>query len=159
MMLSLGAGGVGAALFHLVAHGAAKAMLFLGAGSVMHAMHEETDIRKMGGLSKRMPITGWTFAIGAASLAGVIPLAGFFTKDEVLLRVLEYRHPVFIVLALAGVILSALYMARLTFATFFGAPKADHSEVHESPSVMTVPLLLLAVPAIGVGFFAFGLGD
>ena len=159
MMLSLGAGGVGVALFHLVAHGAAKAMLFLGAGSVMHAMHEETDIRKMGGLIRRMPITGWTFVIGAASLAGVIPLAGFFTKDEVLLRVLEYRHPVFIVLALAGVVLSALYMARLTFATFFGESKSDHSEVHESPSVMTVPLLLLAIPAISVGFLAFGLGD
>ncbi len=159
MMLSLGAGGVGVALFHLVAHGVAKAMLFLGAGSVMHAMHEETDIRKMGGLRRRMPVTGWTFAIGAASLAGVIPLAGFFTKDEVLLRVLEYRHPVFIVLALFGVVLSALYMARLTFATFFGEPKSDHSEVHESPTVMTLPLLLLAIPAIGVGFFAFGLGD
>ena len=159
MMLALGAGGVGVALFHLVAHGAAKAMLFLGAGSVMHAMHEETDIRKMGGLRRRMPITGWTFAIGAASLAGVIPLAGFFTKDEVLLRVLEYRHPVFIVLALAGVALSALYMARLTFATFFGESKSDHSEVHESPSVMTVPLVLLAIPAVGVGFLAFGLGD
>ncbi len=159
MMLSLGAGGVGVALFHLVAHGVAKAMLFLGAGSVMHAMHEETDIRKMGGLRRRMPITGWTFAIGAASLAGVIPLAGFFTKDEVLLRVLEYRHPVFIVLALFGVVLSALYMARLTFATFFGESKSDHSDVHESPSVMTVPLLLLAIPAIGVGFLAFGVGD
>ena len=159
MMLSLGAGGVGVALFHLVAHGAAKAMLFLGAGSVMHAMHEETDIRKMGGLRRRMPITGWTFAIGAASLAGVIPLAGFFTKDEVLLRVLEYRHPVFIVLALFGVVLSALYMARLTFGTFFGEPKSDHSDVHESPSIMTAPLLLLAIPAIGVGFFAFGFGD
>ena len=159
MMLSLGAGGVGAALFHLVAHGAAKAMLFLGAGSVMHAMHEETDIRKMGGLIRRMPVTGWTFLIGAASLAGIIPLAGFFTKDEVLLRVLEYRHPVFIVLALVGVVLSALYMARLTFATFFGQAKSDHSDVHESPSVMTAPLLLLAIPAIGVGFFAFGFGD
>ena len=159
MMLSLGAGGVGAALFHLVVHGAAKAMLFLGAGSVMHAMHEETDIRKMGGLRRLMPITGWTFAIGAASLAGIVPLAGFFTKDEVLLRVLEHRHPVFIVLALIGVVLSALYMARLTFAAFFGGPKSDHSGVHESPPVMTVTLLLLAVPAIGVGLFAFGLGD
>ena len=159
MMLSLGAGGVGAALFHLVAHGAAKAMLFLGAGSVMHAMHEETDIRKMGGLRRRMPITGWTFVIGAASLAGIIPLSGFFTKDEVLLRVLEHRHPVFIVLALLGVVLSALYMARLTFGTFFGESKSDHSDVHESPSVMTVPLLLLAIPAIGVGFLAFGFGD
>ena len=159
MMMSLGAGGVGAALFHLVAHGAAKAMLFLGAGSVMHAMHEETDIRKMGGLRRRMPITGWTFVIGAASLAGVIPLAGFFTKDEVLLRVLEHRHPVFIILALVGVLLSALYMARLTFYTFFGEPRAEHAEVRESPRVMTLPLLLLAVLAIGVGLLAFGFGD
>ena len=158
MMLSLGAGGVGAALFHLVAHGAAKAMLFLGAGSVMHAMNEETDIRNMGGLRRRMPITGWTFVIGAASLAGVIPLAGFFTKDEVLLRVLEHRHPVFIVAALVGVLLSALYMARLTFYTFFGEPRSDHNEVHESPRVMTLPLLLLAVPAVGVGLLAFGFG-
>ena len=159
MMLSLGAGGVGAALFHLVAHGAAKAMLFLGAGSVMHAMDEETDIRNMGGLRRRMPITGWTFVIGAASLAGVIPLAGFFTKDEVLLRVLEHRHPIFIVAALVGVLLSALYMARLTFYTFFGEPRSDHNEVHESPRVMTLPLLLLAVPAVGVGLLAFGFGD
>ena len=134
-------------------------MLFLGAGSVMHAMHEETDIRKMGGLRRRMPVTGWTFAIGAASLAGIIPLAGFFTKDEVLLRVLEHRHPAFIILALVGVLLSALYMARLTFYTFFGEPRSDHSDVRESPRAMTVPLLLLAVPTIGVGLLAFGFGD
>ena len=159
MMLSLGAGAVGAALFHLVAHGAAKAMLFLGAGSVMHSMDDETDIRKMGGLRRRMPITAWTFAIGAASLAGIAPLSGFFSKDEVLLYTLENLHPVFIVVAMIGVLLSALYMARVTFATFFGAPKEDHSEVGESPLVMTAPLLLLAIPAIGVGFLAFGYGD
>ena len=159
MMLSLGAGAVGAALFHLVAHGAAKAMLFLGAGSVMHSMNDETDIRKMGGLRRRMPITAWTFAIGAASLAGIAPLSGFFSKDEVLLYALENLHPVFIVVAMIGVLLSALYMARVTFATFFGAPKEDHSEVGESPLVMTAPLLLLAIPAIGVGFLAFGYGD
>ncbi len=159
MMLALGAGGVGVALFHLVAHGVSKAMLFLGAGSVMHAMEDETDIRKMGGLLKRMPITGWTFIIGAASLAGVIPLAGFFTKDEALLRVLEHLPPVFIVLALAGVALSALYMARVTFAVFLGQSKSDHSGVHESPAAMTVPLLLLAPFSAGVGFLAFGLWE
>ena len=159
MMLALGAGGVGAALFHLVAHGAAKAMLFLGAGSVMHAMDDETDIRKMGGLRQRMPLTAWTFAIGAASLAGIAPLSGFFSKDEVLLYTLEHLHPVFIVIALAGVLLSALYMARVAFATFFGQPRTDHSDVHESPAVMIAPLLLLAIPAIGVGFLAFGYGD
>ena len=149
MMLALGSGGVGVALFHLVAHGVSKAMLFLGAGSVMHAMDEETDIRKMGGLLGRMPITGWTFIIGAASLAGVVPLAGFFTKDEVLLHVLEHLPPVYIVLALAGVALSALYMARVTFVAFLGEPKSDHSEVHESPASMTVPLLLLGAVRSG----------
>ena len=159
MMLALGSGGVGVALFHLVAHGVSKAMLFLGAGSVMHAMDEETDIHKMGGLLTRMPITGWTFIIGAASLAGVIPLAGFFTKDEVLLHVLEHLPPIYIVLALAGVALSALYMARVTFAAFLGQPKADHSKVHESPGSMTVPLLLLAPFAVGVGVLAFGLWE
>ena len=159
MMLALGSGGVGVALFHLVAHGVSKAMLFLGAGSVMHAMDEETDIRKMGGLIGRMPITGWTFIIGAASLAGVAPLAGFFTKDEVLLHVLEHLPSVYVVLALAGVALSALYMARVTLIAFLGQPKADHSEVHESPASMTVPLLLLAPFAVGVGLLAFGLWE
>ena len=183
MMLALGSGGVGVALFHLVAHGVSKAMLFLGAGSVMHAMDEETDIRKMGGLLKPMPITGWTFIIGAASLAGVVPLAGFFTKDEVLLHVLEHLPPVYIVLALVGVGLSALYMARVTFVAFLGGPKFDSPVVHqpsdamtssvqgertshtfwlgihESPATMTVPLLLLAPFAVGVGILAFGLWE
>ena len=159
MMLSLGAGGVGAALFHLVAHGVSKALLFLGAGSVMHATDDETDIRKMGGLRHRMPLTAWTFVIGAASLAGVVPLAGFFTKDEVLLHVLEHRHPLFIVLALVGAGLSALYTARVTFAIFFGAPKSDQSSVRESPPSMTLPLALLAVLAATVGLLAFGIGD
>ena len=159
MMLSLGAGGVGAALFHLVAHGVSKALLFLGAGSVMHAMNDETDIRKMGGLRHRMPLTAWTFVIGAASLAGVLPLAGFFTKDEVLLHVLEHRHPMFIVLALVGVALSALYTARVTFATFFGSPNSDLSSVRESSPSMTLPLALLAVLAATVGLLAFGIGD
>ena len=159
MMLALGAGGVGVALFHLVAHGVSKAMLFLGAGSVMHAMEDETDIRKMGGLLARMPITGWTFLIGSASLAGVVPLAGFFTKDEVLIYTHENLPLIFIVLAFAGVALSGLYMARVAFAAFLGAPKSDHSAVHESPAVMTIPLLLLAPFSIGVGILAFGLWD
>ncbi len=159
MMLTLGAGGVGAAVFHLVAHGVSKALLFLGAGSVMHAMDDETDIRKMGGLRRRMPITAWTFAIGAASLAGIAPLAGFFSKDEALLHVMEHRPPLFIALALVGAALSALYMARVTFATFFGAPRSDHSSVRESPASMTAPLILLAIPTVAVGFLAFGFGD
>ena len=155
MMLSLGAGAVGAAIFHLVAHGVSKALLFLGAGSVMHSMDDETDIWKMGGLRRRLPITSWTFVIGAASLAGIIPLAGFFSKDEILLHVLDGRTPVFIALALAGVILSALYMARVALVVFFGAQKDENLGIHESPLVMTIPLVLLAFFAATVGFLAF----
>ena len=159
MMLSLGALGVAAALFHLVAHGLSKALLFLGAGSVMHGTNGETDIRKMGGLRKRMPITAVTFVIGAASLAGVVPLVGFFSKDEVLLAVLDHRNPVFLVVALAAVVLSALYMMRVTLVVFFGDLKSGMESAHESPPVMTVPLLLLAFFAVTVGVIAFGWTD
>ena len=159
MMLSLGALGVAAALFHLVAHGLSKALLFLGAGSVMHGTNGETDIRKMGGLRKRMPITAVTFVIGAASLAGVVPLAGFFSKDEVLLAVLDHRSPVFVVVALAAVVLSALYMMRVTLVVFFGNLKSGTESAHESPLVMTVPMLLLAFFAVTVGVIAFGWTD
>ena len=159
MMLSLGALGVAAALFHLVAHGLSKALLFLGAGSVMHGTNGETDIRKMGGLRKRMPITAVTFVIGAASLAGVVPLAGFFSKDEVLLAVLDHRSPVFVVVALAAVVLSALYMMRVTLVVFFGNVKSGTESAHESPLVMTVPMLLLAFFAVTVGVIAFGWTD
>ena len=159
MMLSLGALGVAAALFHLVAHGLSKALLFLGAGSVMHGTNGETDIRKMGGLRKRMPITATTFVIGAASLAGVVPLAGFFSKDEVLLAVLEHGSPVFLAIALAAVVLSALYMARVTLLVFFGGLKPGNESAHESPPVMTVPLLLLAFFSMTVGAIAFGWTD
>jgi NADH-quinone oxidoreductase subunit L len=156
MMLSLGAFGLGAAIFHLLAHGVSKALLFLGAGSVMHSLHNETDVWRMGGLRRRMPITAATFLIGAASLAGIIPLSGFFSKDEVLLSVLEHRSPVFIALTLAALALSALYMARVTFIVFFGKPGPDAEHAHESPPLITVPLMLLAFFALTVGFIAFG---
>ena len=152
MMLSLGAFGLAAAIFHLVAHGVSKAMLFLGAGSVMHGMHEETDMRLMGGLRRTMPLTALTFIIGAASLAGIAPLSGFFSKDEVLVAVLEHRSPVFLALTLAGVVLSALYMARMVWLTFLGSPRSTDAEhAHESPALMTVPLILLAVFALTLG--------
>ena len=152
MMLSLGAFGLAAAIFHLVAHGVSKAMLFLGAGSVMHGMHEETDMRLMGGLRRTMPITAITFVIGAASLAGIAPLSGFFSKDEVLVAVLEHSNPVFLILTLAGVVLSALYMARMVWLTFLGSPRsADAEQAHESPALMTVPLVMLAVFALTLG--------
>lgn len=156
MMLSLGAFGAAAAIFHLVAHGLSKALLFLGAGSVMHGLDEETDVWKMGGLRRRMPITAITFVIGAAALAGLAPLSGFFSKDEILLAVLDHRNPVFIALVLAGVVLSALYMARLVLVVFFGQFRASSGQAHESPALMTVPLMLLAFFAATVGFLAFG---
>jgi NADH-quinone oxidoreductase subunit L len=159
MMLSLGAGAVGAALFHLVAHGVSKALLFLGAGSVMHGTGGETEIWKMGGLRKAMPITAITFLIGAASLAGIPPLSGFFSKDEGLLSVWDHRNPLFLILTLAAVALSALYMARVTFVVFFGAPRQQDIHAHESPAVMWVPLALLAVLAATVGFVAFNWTD
>ena len=159
MMLSLGAFGLAAAIFHLVAHGVSKAMLFLGAGSVMHSMHEETDMRLMGGLRRTMPLTALTFIIGAASLAGIAPLSGFFSKDEVLVAVLEHRNPAFLALTLAGVVLSALYMARLVWLTFLGNPRSTDAEhAHESPALMTVPLLLLAVFALTLGAVAIDWG-
>ena len=154
MMLSLGAFGLAAAIFHLVAHGVSKALLFLGAGSVMHAMDDETDVWRMGGLRRAMPITTATFVIGAASLAGIIPLSGFFSKDEILLAVLGGLNPVFIVLTLAGVVLSALYMARVVFIVFFGDRSTEAGNAHESPWLMTVPLVLLAFFAATVGFIA-----
>ena len=159
MMLSLGAGSVAAAIFHLVAHGVSKALLFLGSGSVMHATEDRTHIWDMGGLHKVMPITAFTFLIGAASLAGIPPLAGFFSKDEVLLGVLDHRNPIFIIVALAGVALSALYMARVAFVVFLGKKRNPAVHAHESPPTMTVPLILLAVLAVSVGFIAFNWTD
>ena len=160
MMLSLGAFGLAAAIFHLVAHGVSKAMLFLGAGSVMHGMREETDMRRMGGLRHAMPITAITFVIGAASLAGIAPLSGFFSKDEVLIAVMEHRNPAFLALTLAGVLLSALYMARMVWLTFFGSPRSEDAEhAHESPALMTVPLVLLAVFAVALGIVAIDWGS
>ena len=153
MMLALGAGGLGAALFHLVAHGVSKALLFLGAGSVTHSTGK-TEIWDMGGLRRRMPVTAITFVIGAVALAGIPPLSGFFTKDEVLLAVLDHRHPVFLVIALAAVALSALYMARITLVVFFGRLRSE--QAHESPRLMTAPLVILAFFALTVGLLTFG---
>ena len=159
MMLSLGAFGLAAAIFHLVAHGVSKAMLFLGAGSVMHGMHEETDMRLMGGLRRTMPLTALTFVIGAAALAGIAPLSGFFSKDEILVAVLEHRNPAFLALTLAGVVLSALYMARMVWLTFLRSPRSTDAEhAHESPALMTLPLLLLAVFALTLGAVAIDWG-
>ena len=158
MMLSLGAFGFTAAIFHLMAHGFSKALLFLGAGSVMHSMDDETDIRKMGGLYRVMPVTATVFTIGALSLAGVPVFAGFWSKDEVLLAVLD--HKVYLLaFALIATFLSAMYMARVLYVVFFGPLRDVNRHVHESPPVMLAPMVVLAVLAVVFGFISIRITD
>jgi NADH-quinone oxidoreductase subunit L len=140
------------AMFMLVAHAFYKALMFLGAGSVMHGMHEETDLQRMGGLIRRMPLTGWTFVIGAAALAGIPPLAGFFAKDQILEIANHTGRTWIYLLGTLGALLSALYIGRLVFLAFFGSPRSEEAEhAHESPMVMTIPLLVLAAGAVLAG--------
>ena len=158
MMLSLGAFGFTAAIFHLLAHGFSKALLFLGAGNVMHSMNDETDIRKMGGLRRVMPFTALTFAIGALSLGGIPIFAAFWSKDEILLAVLD--HKIYLLaFALIASFLSALYMARALYVVFFGELKAENRNVHESPAVMLAPMGVLAVLAALFGFLSIRATD
>ncbi len=154
MMLSLGAFGYTAAVFHLLAHGFAKALLFLGAGSVIHST-EKQELSELGGLRKVMPLTTFVFAVGALSLGGVPILAGFWSKDEVLAAVNDNRNVVFIVFALITALLSALYMGRLLFATFFGRLGDGLEDVHDAPLSMAGPLVLLAVLAAGFGLISW----
>jgi NADH-quinone oxidoreductase subunit L len=154
MMLSLGAFGYTAAIFHLLAHGFSKALLFLGAGSVMHST-DELDIRKMGGLRKVMPLTALLFSIGALSLGGIPVLAGFWSKDEILLAVNDHLPPVFIVFTLLTAFLSALYMARAMFAVFFGPLRSEHEHVHDAPPTMAITMALLGILALGFGVVTF----
>lgn len=150
MMLALGAGGYAAGTFHLMTHAFFKALLFLGAGSVIHAVHTQ-DIRQMGGLIHKMRITAITFIVGALALAGVMPLAGFWSKDEIFMALWQNGNPVLFGAALLTSFLTAFYMARVIFMTFFGAPRAE-VHAHESPAVMTGPLVVLALFATGLGF-------
>ncbi len=147
MFLAAGVGAFGVAVFHLYTHAFFKALLFLGSGSVIHAMSGEQDMRRMGGLRKKIPWTFWTFLVGTLAIAGIPPLAGFFSKDEILLGALVSGHTVLFGLALFTALLTAAYMARLLFLTFFGefrgGPDAEH-HVHESPWSMLGPLVLLA---------------
>ena len=158
MMLSLGAFGFTAAIFHLLAHGFSKALLFLGAGSVMHGMDNETDIRKMGGLWRVMPITTVVFTIGALSLAGIPLFAGFWSKDEVLLAVLDDKSYL-LAFALIAAFLSAMYMARALYVVFFGGLKPENRHVHESPAVMLGPMVVLAVLTVLFGFISIRITD
>jgi NADH-quinone oxidoreductase subunit L len=154
MMLSLGAFGYTAAIFHLMAHGFSKALLFLGAGSVMHST-DELDIRDMGGLRKVMPLTALLFTIGALSLGGIPILSGFWSKDEILVAVNEHLPPVFIILTLATAFFSALYMARAVFVVFFGPLPREHEHAHEAPPSMAITMFLLGILAFGFGLISF----
>ena len=150
MMVSLGVGGVAAGIMHLLAHGFFKALLFLGAGSVIHGCHHEQDIRKMGGLRRLMPVTFLTYAVGMMALSGM-PLffSGGWTKEEILYATAHWpKSHVPYYLVLAGVILTALYMTRQIIYVFFGNPRVASERAHESPRVMTMPLIVLAICAI-----------
>jgi NADH-quinone oxidoreductase subunit L len=146
MFLALGVGAFAAGIFHLMTHAFFKALLFLGAGSVIHAMSGEQDIRKMGGLWEKIPNTAKTFAVATLAIAGIFPFAGFFSKDEILGSSFDrYRSLWFVGFITAG--MTAFYMSRLFFLTFLGYCRADeHVEkhIHESPRAMTVPLMILA---------------
>jgi NADH-quinone oxidoreductase subunit L len=154
MMVSLGVGGVAAGMMHLIAHGFFKALLFLGAGSVIHRCHHEQDIRKMGGLRFLMPVTFLTYAIGMMNLSGVpFFFSGGWTKEEILHATAHWpasRLPHY--LMLAGVVLTALYMTRQMIYVFFGNRRAASEDAHESPRVMTMPLIMLAVCSIAFCF-------
>jgi NADH-quinone oxidoreductase subunit L len=159
MFAALGVGAFSAAIFHLMTHGFFKGLLFLGSGSVIHAVHEEQDMRRMGGLSKKIPITYVTMLIGSIAIAGIPPLAGFFSKDEILGEAFKFGFLWVWAIGLFVALLTAFYMFRLMGLTFWGeyrGPKAVWDRIHESPPVMTVPLILLAIPSVLLGM-ALGL--
>ena len=149
MVMAVGLSGPTPAMFHLTTHAFFKALLFLGAGSVIHALHEEQDIWKMGGLRGKMFITFPTFLIGTLALSGVPPFSGFYSKDSILAQALE-QHNYFLYAVGAGVAgLTTFYMFRLFYVAFVGKPRTDAAEhAHESPTVMTLPLLVLALLAL-----------
>ena len=158
MFAAVGLGAYAAGIFHLVTHAFFKALLFLGAGSVIHAMGGEQDLRKMGGLAPKMVTTTITMAIGAAGLAGVPGLAGFFSKDEILHAAFAGGHRIMWGLLLLGAFLTAFYSFRLVFLAFFDGPRMSREvahHVHESPRVMTWPLIILAILTVVAGW-AFG---
>jgi NADH-quinone oxidoreductase subunit L len=179
MFLAMGVGAYAAGIFHLYTHAFFKALLFLGSGAVIHALHGEQDIRHMGGLKKALPITYWTFLIGAIAIAGVPPLAGFFSKDEILFRTFAGGHRILWIIGLITSFLTATYMFRLVFLTFHGerrppspaaaAPASaglaavhghgthdrghrDQGHLHDAPPAMAAALIVLALGSIVAGW-------
>jgi len=180
MFLAMGVGAFGAGIFHLYTHAFFKALLFLGSGAVIHALHGEQDIRNMGGLKTDLPITYWTFLIGAVAIAGIPPLAGFFSKDEILFEAFAEGHVLLWVIGVATALLTAAYMFRLVFLTFHGerrhaaaahgqaadshgsAVDSSHSHpaggshgpgsLHDAPAAMAVTLIVLAIGSVAAGW-------
>lgn len=154
MFLGLGVGAYTGAVFHVMTHAFFKALLFLGAGSVIHAMHHEQDIRRMGGLKKYMPITHITFLLACLAIAGIPPFSGFFSKDEILVAAFA-KNPLYYFIGVAGALMTAFYMFRLYTLTFLGNFRGTHGQqhhLHESPWQMTMPLIVLAVLSVLGGF-------
>lgn len=153
MFIALGTLSYVAAVFHLVTHAFFKALMFLGSGSVIHGMHEEQDIRKMGGLKNKMKITYVTFLLGAIAISGIPPFSGFFSKDEILYKTFINAGILPYLLVLITAAFTAFYMFRLVGLTFFGKPRyGSNVHPHESPSTMTIPLIILAVLSVFGGF-------
>jgi NADH-quinone oxidoreductase subunit L len=154
MFLGLGVGAYTGAVFHVMTHAFFKALLFLGAGSVIHAMHHEQDIRKMGNLKKYMPITHITFLLACLAIAGIPPFSGFFSKDEILAAAFA-NNPIYYYVGVGGALMTAFYMFRLYTLTFLGKFRGTHDQehhLHESPAAMTIPLIVLAVLSVVGGF-------
>jgi NADH-quinone oxidoreductase subunit L len=158
MFLACGVGAFTAGIFHLMTHAFFKALLFLGAGSVMHSMAGELDMRRMGALKPHMPRTYWTFLIATLAIAGIFPFAGFFSKDEILWKALTQGGLVFWLIGAVAAFITATYMFRVVFMTFHGSSRVDSHvahHLHESPGMMTVPLMILAVLSVVGGFIGF----
>jgi NADH-quinone oxidoreductase subunit L len=154
MFAALGVGAFTAAIFHLMTHGFFKGLLFLGSGSVIHAVHEEQDMRRMGGLRKKIPQTYWTMLIGAIAISGIPPLAGFFSKDEILGESFKLGFQWVWAIGILVAVMTAFYMFRLIGLTFWGTSRVDPAvepKIHESPRTMTGPLWLLAIPSALLG--------
>jgi NADH-quinone oxidoreductase subunit L len=165
MFLGLGVAAYSSAMFHVITHAFFKALLFLGAGSVIHAMSDEQDIRRMGGLRKYLPVTFTTFLVATIAIAGIPPFSGFFSKDEILMHVYEHS-PVMWVFAVIGSMMTSFYMFRLLFLTFAGTFRGTHEQqhhLHESPASMTIPLVVLAILSAAGGILGlpevFGSGN
>src|SRR5262249_6420159 len=154
MFLAMGVGAYAAGIFHLYTHAFFKALLFLGSGAVIHALAGEQDLRRMGGLKNQLPITYWTFVIGAIAIAGIPPFAGFFSKDEILYRTFSSGHMLLWIVGLMTSLLTAIYMFRLVYLAFHGSPAGDDRHpgtpaaaaphLHHAPPAMAIALILLA---------------